>query len=95
MIVENPNEYILQSFQLSETKDKKYDALLKNRENGKIKRVPFGSKGYNQYQDKTGLGHYSNMDTFDKERRRLYRLRHKGEDKNKFSSGYFALKYLW
>jgi hypothetical protein len=95
MIVENPNDYILQSFQLSETKGKKYDALLKHRETGKIKRVPFGALGYSQYADKTGLGHYSDMNHYDKKRRELYRLRHKGEDKNKFSSGYFSLKYLW
>lgn len=31
----------------------------------------------------------------DKERRRLYRLRHKGEDKVIGSNGYYAWKLLW
>jgi hypothetical protein len=93
MIIENPEDYTHIGFEKSNTKYKKYDALLKNRENGKIKRVPFGNTLYKSYTDRTGLNLYEA--TGDKERRRLYRLRHKGEDKNKFSSGYFALKYLW
>lgn len=95
MIVENPDEYVFQSFQLSETKGKKYDALLKHKQTGRIKRVPFGDSSYSQYNDRTGLGYYSDMNHYDKKRRELYRIRHKGEDKNKFSSGFFSLKYLW
>ena len=95
MIIENPNNYIHIGFEKSKSKNKKYDALLKNRENSRIKRVPFGAIGYNQYHDSTGLGLYKSLDTFDKEKRRLYRIRHKGEDKNKYSSGYFSWRFLW
>lgn len=93
MIVENPDEYTLTGFEKSKTKYKKYDALLKNRETGKIKRIPFGNTLFESYTDRTGLNLYKTHGN--KERKRLYRLRHKGEDKNKFSSGYFAWKYLW
>jgi len=80
---------------LSEKKGKKYDAILMNKKTNKIKRVPFGDIRYQQYKDATPLKLYKHLDTDDKQRRRIYRFRHAGEDKNKFSSGYFALKYLW
>lgn len=95
MIVENPNQYKLVGFEKSRTNFKKYDAILKNKESGLKKRVPFGDNRYPQYQDKVPLGLYKNVDHNDKERRKRYRLRHYGEDKHKFSSGYFSWKYLW
>jgi hypothetical protein len=95
VVVKNPADYSFVKFEKSNTKGKKYDAVLYNKKAKQYKTVPFGSVDYPQYEDKTGLGHYSHMNTYDKERRRLYRLRHAGEDKNKFSSGYFSLKYLW
>ena len=42
----------------------------------KIKTTQFGDQRYGQYQDKTPLKLYKKKDTLDKERRRLYRLRH-------------------
>jgi hypothetical protein len=95
MILENPENYKFIKFQKSNTKNKKYDAILMNKKTNKIKRVPFGDVRYNQYEDTTPLKLYKNLNTFDKERRRLYRLRHAGEDKNKYSSGYFSLRFLW
>jgi len=41
----------------------------------------------------TGYGDYAT--TGDKERRRLYRIRHRGEDKKIGSNGYYAWKILW
>jgi hypothetical protein len=41
----------------------------------------------------TGYGDYAT--TRDKERRRLYRIRHKGEEKKIGSNGYYAWKILW
>lgn len=95
MIVDNPEQYKLKGFEKSRTKHKKYDAILINRENGKEKRVPFGDNRYPHYKDTTGLNLYPKLNSLDKEKRRMYRLRHAGEDKNKFSSGFFALKKLW
>ncbi len=95
MILTNPNEYRFLRFEKSRNKQKKYDALLEHRKTGKIKRIPFGMIGYAQYKDKTGLGLYSSLDHGDKARRENYRKRHSGEDKNKYSSGYFSWKYMW
>lgn len=50
----------------------------------------FGAIGYEQYFDK--LGYYSKYNHNDKERRRLYHLRHK---KNVGIAGRLASYYLW
>lgn len=81
-------------FRRSKTAGKKYDALVR-RENGHISYVPFGQLGYAQYKDTTGLGLYSSVDHLDKKRRAAYRARHAGEEKKKYSPGYFAWNYLW
>jgi len=95
MIITNPNNYTLINFRKSKTKNKKYDAILMDMKTNKLKYVPFGDVNYNQYKDRTGLNIYSNKDTMDIKRRDLYRKRHAGEEKNKFSSGYFSYYYLW
>lgn len=95
MIVENPNDYKFLKFEISHLKNKKYNAVLLNKKTGREKRVPFGSIGYQQYRDSTGLNIFSTDDHLDKDRRDRYRQRHKGEEKNKFSSGYFSYKFLW
>lgn len=41
------------------------------------------------------IGYTDFATTKDKEKRRLYRLRHKGEEKKVGSAGYFAWKILW
>lgn len=70
---------------------KKYDAILKN-ENGKLSYVPFGDNRYESYQDKTGLGLYKTHG--DKERRRLFRLRH-GKPSEKYTPLWFSWNILW
>lgn len=94
MKVAEPSKYKLKKFEKSKTQGKKYDAILVNKTTGQEKRVPFGAKGYEQYKDKA-LGIYSKSDHLDPKRRTAYRKRHAGEDQAKFSSGYFAWKYLW
>ena len=94
MKIDNPSRYKFLRFERSRNTSKKYDAILLNKDTNKEKRVPFGAKGYEQYKDKA-LGLYSKYDHNDKKRRELYRKRHFGEDKDKYSSGYFAYKYLW
>jgi hypothetical protein len=65
--------------QLSSNPKKKIDVFKKG-----IKIASIGATGYSDYATSK-----------DKERRRLYRLRHKGEDKVINSNGYFAWKLLW
>ena len=95
MLLENPDQYKFLRFEKSHLKNKKYNAVLLNKETGRERKVPFGAIGYEQYKDSTGLNLYSKLDHLDKDRRKRYRERHKGEEKNKFSSGYFSYKYLW
>ena len=95
MILDNPEQYKFLMFQKSKTKNKKYDALLMHKKTKKIKLIPFGDDRYPQYEDQTGLGLYSHMNTFDKERRRLYKLRHNNTIDKKYSSSWFADKFLW
>ena len=78
------------------TGNKKYKVkIFKN--DKKIKTVQFGDKRYQQYQDNTPLKLYSFMDHNDKNRRRLYRLRHggKGYQKILFSPAWFSWNFLW
>ena len=95
VVVTNPEDYSFVKFEKSNNKSKKYDAVLYNKKAKRYKIVPFGDVDYPQYEDRTGLQLYTHLNTYSKERRRLYRLRHEGEDKNRFSSGWFSLKYLW
>lgn len=77
-------------YRKSTRKFKKYDAILEDKD-GKKSYVPFGDNRYSTFQDKTGLGLYKT--TGDKERRRLYRLRHtEGE---KYSPSWFSWNMLW
>lgn len=92
MILLNPNNYILTGYRLSQTQGKKYDAILRNKTTNTIKHIPFGQLPYEHYFDK--LGHYSYLNHYDKNRKRLYNLRHIDRH-NKFSSSWFASKILW
>jgi hypothetical protein len=94
MIVKNPENYRLVKFVKSHLPGKKYDAILENKKTKQEKVVPFGDVKYEQYKDKV-LGLYKSKNHNDAKRREAYRKRHEGEDKNKFSSGYFSYKYLW
>ena len=99
MIIENPEDYELVGFERSHVRGKKYDAILRRKKTRKeqkhgIRRVPFGAVGYEQYCDSTGKGLYTHVNHGDPNRRRNYRTRHRGENKRKFSSGYFSWKYL-
>jgi len=90
------NEYKLNGFERSKTKNKKYDAVLINKATKKEKRIPFGASDYEQYKDSTSLGLYSSKDHNDKKRRDLYRLRHEKYLRSGFySASYFSYFYLW
>lgn len=84
----------------STAKNKKYSVRVKSVD-GKTKLIHFGDIRYQQYKDKLGL--YSSKNHLDSTRRKSYLARAKGiKDKNgnltwknKNSSNYFSIKYLW
>jgi hypothetical protein len=82
----------LLGFQASNKKGKKIDAILEDKD-GKKKTVSFGQKGSTTYTNRTGIS----VDRVhgDDKLRKAYLARHKGEDKKKYSAGYFSIKYLW
>lgn len=96
-------DYKFVKFEKSKRKDKKYNAILKNKNTGKIVKISFGgikknSIPYEQFKDTTGLGFYSDYDHNDKLRRQRYINRHKKEEstfKAYYSAGFFSNKYLW
>jgi hypothetical protein len=89
-------DYKFLRFQKSNTANKKYDAILENKKTKKTKKIPFGDKRYEQYQDTTGLGIYTHKDHKDKKRRFLYRQRHMGYLKEGYySPSFFSWAYLW
>ncbi len=88
------NNYVHIGFTKSLTKNKKYDAILKNKETGQIKKIPFGQLPYEHYKDSTGLNLYSHLDHLNEKRRELYYKRH-NKQYPKFSADYFSKKYLW
>lgn len=90
--VKNPDEWTLLKFVLG-SGDKKYVAILKNRKDGRLMKVPFGSKSFSQYHDK--IGHYKELDHKDPVRRNSYLKRHANDKDYKFSSGWFSANYLW
>lgn len=68
------------------------DAKYKVVYNGRT--IYFGNKHYEQYHDK--IGHYSDLDHYDKVRRQRYRKRHSNDFINDPNyAGYYAWRYLW
>lgn len=91
-------EYDLLGFQVSSNPNKKYDAFIKNKKNGNIVKISFGSRFplLEQYKDQTGIGAYSYLDHLDEKRRISFRKRFNHSfDKNYFSPTYFSYLYLW
>ena len=74
----------------STRKNKKYDVYKE----GKYV-TSFGDTRYSHYKDKIS-NEWAHLDHNDKDRRRLYRLRHAKDNINdKNSAGYWAWHYLW
>ena len=98
VVIQDPQNYRLTGFEPSKDGRHKYIAVLQHKKTGRKRSVPFGAikadgTPYQHYHDK--IGTYRSYDHMDKERRKRYRIRHKGQDRQKFSSGYFAMRYLW
>jgi hypothetical protein len=96
-------EYKFIKFEKSDRKDKKYNAILENKQTGRQVKVPFGAikpdgTPYEQFKDSTGLGLYSKYSHGDKMRKRRYRNRHSKEKasfREYYSPGYFSWYFLW
>lgn len=95
MIVKDPYNYNFLGFRQSTRKNKKYDAILQNKETNKLLHVPFGDIRYQQYEDKTPLKLYTSLNHYDEDRRSNYLKRHESDIANRFSSGWFASHFLW
>lgn len=98
VVIQDPMEYRMVRFEVDTSGKHKYNAILKHKKTGKERKVPFGGikadgTPYQHYHDK--IGHFRKHDHGDKERRKRYLTRHKGEDQKKFSSGWFSIRYLW
>jgi hypothetical protein len=57
-----------------------------------LKNVSFGDRRYQQYKDRTPLKLYSKLDHMDKDRLRLFHIRHRN---NNGPSAVLSKKYLW
>ena len=79
------------AFEKSKNSKKKYDVYLKDGD--LITKVSFGDPRYQQYHDKLKL--WSHLDHNDKNRRRLYKLRHESDRHVKYTPGWFSDQYLW
>ena len=88
------SEYRLKGFKRG-SHPYKYTAILINKETGRERLISFGHQDYQQYKDSTGLGLYTHKNHGDKDRRERYRERHKGDNLDCFSAGYFSMRYLW
>ena len=87
-------EYKLLGYEKATRKGKKYNAILENKKTKKLKHIPFGAIGYENYHDLTGLNLYPTHN--DPKRRKLYRARHKKDLKQGYySPGYFSYFILW
>lgn len=99
VVVTDPDKYTLHGFEIDHGHTHKYIAIIKRKETGQLKRVPFGGKRedgspYYHYKDNV-LGYYSRYDHYDEQRRRLYQARHRETAKHKYSSSWFSWHFLW
>ena len=89
-------DYKHTGYQKSNTKDKMYDAILKNKKTSKNVKIPFGDINYQNFKDDTGLNLYKHLIHGDKKRRKSYRARHKGFLKDGYySPSHFSYNILW
>ena len=83
-------------FEKSRARGKMYAAILENKHTRLRVRVNFGDSKMENYHDKTGLNLYPHLIHGDRERRRLFRTRHKGFLKSGYySPSYFSFYFLW
>lgn len=73
----------LVTIEVSNLKNKKYKATVKNKSTGKTRTIQFGQRGAGQYKDSTSVGNYSSYNFKGQpggnERRKRYFQRHSGK----------------
>ena len=82
-------------FERSRTRGKKYDGIIEDKVTKRQQRVPFGDVNYQHFSDSTGLKLYSRLDHNDPKRRAAYKARHENTRHKKFSSSWYADRFLW
>ena len=82
-------------FERSKKKGSKYDAIIEDKVTKRQQRVPFGDIRYQHFFDSTGLKLYSRLDHNDPKRRAAYKARHENTRHKKFSSSWYADRFLW
>jgi len=88
-------DYTFVRFEPTQRLNKKYNAVIQNRQTGRTVKIPFGDSRYEQFKDSTGLGLWSHKDHGDYTRRRAYQERHGKTYRGDFSPAYFSWRYLW
>ena len=99
---------VIVSIEPSSNPDKKYMALVRNKNTKDTRTIHFGASDYEQYKDSTGVGKYTKKNHGDKRRRHNYFSRHSGiGDKKKatiseinksggiYNAKIFSHIYLW
>lgn len=103
MAIKVSKNYFVEFSLPPEHSNKKYRATIYNKSGKKVKTLYFGQKGYQQYQDKTPLKAYQNLDHLDKKRRINYRKRHSKILKkdgtpayqDPLSPSFYSWNFLW
>ena len=72
MVKYSRKEYKFLRYEKSTNPKKKYDAILENKDNSRIKRMSFGSRPMEQYRDSTKLKLYKSKDHLDKNRKKAF-----------------------
>ena len=89
------DRFRLVKFKKSNTRYKKYDAIIEDIVTKRQQTVPFGDVRYSHYRDDVPLKRYTKLNHNDKKRKQNYLARHAKTMTKKFSPSYFAAKYLW
>lgn len=91
-------DYRVVGFRRSETPRMKYDAILMRQMGQGVystSYIPFGTLGDSHYDDKTGLGLYSDTDHHDEKKRQRFIQRRAGLLRpGMFSAAHFEIHYL-
>ena len=87
---------------------KKYTAHIKHKKTGKVRKIHFGDRRYEQYRDSTPLGLYKNKNHGTRKRMQNYFSRHSGTKNRKkaidkeirgskglYTAKILSHKYLW
>lgn len=103
-----PMKEVILKLEKSKNSKKKYTAFVKNKKTKKVRKIHFGASDYQQYKDRTGLGHFTHKNHYTRKRMQNYFNRHSGtshrgkaiEKEKKKSRGYYNAKilsheYLW